>query len=112
MLCCTTGTTNVDDYAVLDDDDNDNDDGNEVMATKGEFSVPKYKEGWFWYPFHWPGYYIEPGTNQQHFMVMIDLSSGVATKDTKNIWTLFAYERRTLVVMALYPGIMVEGGWA
>jgi len=73
-------------------------------------SVPKYKEGRFWYPFHWPGFYIEQGTNQQHFMVMLDLPSRVAMKDTKNIRTSLADEGKTLVVMALYPNIMVEDG--
>ena len=113
IVCCTTGDSNVDDYVVLDDEDDDDDDDNDAVVAKGGssgFSVPKYKEGQFWYPFHWPGFYIEPGTNRQHFTVMIDLPSRVGMKDTKNIRTLLADEGKTLVVMALYPDIMVEDG--
>ena len=113
IVRCTTGDSNVDDFVVLDDEDNDDDDDDDDAVAKGGssgFSVPKYKEGRFWYPFHWPGFYIEPGMNRQHFTVMIDLPSGVAMRDTKNIRMSLADEGKTLVVMALYPDIMVEDG--
>jgi len=72
------------------------------------YVIVQPKNGCYWVPMHWVGYYDEVGTNRRHVTVWIDLPSGVATKNNNNIRTSLEDLGKTLVVIAAYPAIMVE----
>ena len=107
-LSITDDVCNIDEEDTCcggDDEDDDNNDNKMDVPT-----IIHPIGGRFWYPMHWVGDYIEFGMHRPHFTIMIDLPSGVATSDTKNVKTHLADGGRTFVVMATYPKIMVEEG--